>query len=182
MVNRTRKAIVESFNALIAEKPFAKITVDDICKGAEIGRSTFYRYFKDRYDVMNDNYKQLLDGYVYGGDIKNYRDLYFKLYTSGSSFLKDVSGSFKSSGVNSFEHFIYEYSYGTVEDITKMNRGGKGLSESEHMQLDVYCYGISFMYKKWIEGKYSLSADKAADLLYEMMPESLKHYWIVDQT
>ena len=31
---------------------------------------------------------------------------------------------------------------------------------------------------KWIEGKYDLSADEAADLLYGMMPETLSCYWV----
>ena len=49
----------------------------------------------------------------------------------------------------------------------------------KELQLDVFCYGICYMYRKWIEGKYELSADKAADLLYEMMPETLSCYWVV---
>lgn len=180
MSERTRRDIVEAYNRLIVEKRFDKITVDDIAREAMVSRSTFYRYFKDRYDVMNYNYKRLLDDRVYDGSITNYRDLYRELYLAGSTFLSKISGSFKSSGVNSFEHFIYMYSRETVVRITEMNRGGKGLTESENMQLDVFCYGISFMYRKWVEDRYALDPDTAADKLYEMMPETLKNYWIND--
>lgn len=45
------------------------------------------------------------------------------------------------------------------------------------MQIDVFCYGISYMYKKWTMGKYNITPARAADLLYEMMPETLKYYW-----
>ena len=62
--------------------------------------------------------------------------------------------------------------------ITTENRKGAGLTPQEELQLDVFCYGISYMYRKWIEGNYELSAEEAADLLYEMMPKSLSGYWV----
>ena len=34
------------------------------------------------------------------------------------------------------------------------------------------------MYRKWIEGKYELSVDEAADLLYGMMPTTLSGFWV----
>lgn len=66
------------------------------------------------------------------------------------------------------------------EDITKANRNGEGLTEQEDLQLDVFCYGISYMYKNWVLGRYPLSADQAADALFQMMPESVKYYWVTE--
>ena len=37
----------------LRKTPFSKITVDDICESAGIGRRSFYRYFKDKYDLLN---------------------------------------------------------------------------------------------------------------------------------
>lgn len=181
MPDRTRRDIVEAFNKLIVTRPFDQITIVEIAREAHVGKSTFYRYFSDRYDVMNYNYKKLLDQYVADENISNYRDLYYNLYLSGHDLLSKISGSFKSSGVNSFENFIYMYSRDTVVRITRMNRNGEGLSEAERMQLDVYCYGIAQMYRIWIAGKYDLDPSEAADKLYEMMPETLKHYWLVSE-
>lgn len=178
MPDRTRDDIVEAFNRLIKQKRFSDITVIGIAREAGVGKSTFYRYFKDRYDVMNYNYKRLLDGLLNDANVTNYRDCYYHLYRSGQEVLRQVYGSFKSTGVNSFEQFIFEYSRDTVVRITKANRGGQGLNEGEKMQLDVFCYGISYMYKHWIAGNYDLTADKAADLLFDIMPASLKFYWM----
>lgn len=41
-----RKSIVE----LLQEKPFHKISLTEVCKRAEINRTTFYKYYKDIYD------------------------------------------------------------------------------------------------------------------------------------
>ncbi|MBQ9837710.1 MAG: TetR/AcrR family transcriptional regulator, partial [Oscillospiraceae bacterium] len=75
MLNRTMTAIVSAFNRLIDRHDFQKISVDMIMKEASVSRSTFYRYFKDKYDVMNSNFKSLLDYYVAPERSGNYRDL-----------------------------------------------------------------------------------------------------------
>ena len=64
MLGRTMTAILDAFNRLIAEKDFQKISVEMIMNEAKVSRSTFYRYFKDKYEVMNANYKNVLDYYV----------------------------------------------------------------------------------------------------------------------
>ena len=178
MLKRTQKAIVDAFNRLISQKRFDDITVVDIVSEADVSKATFYRYFHDKYDVMNSNYKELLDEFMNLDDCSSYRDLYYRLYQAGATKLRDIKGTFGSSGVNSFETFIFTYSRQAVVRITRENREDKGLTPQEEMQLDVFCYGICYMYRKWIEGKYSLSADEAADLLYQMMPKTLSGYWV----
>lgn len=180
MLKRTQKAIVDAFNRLISRKRFDDITVADIITEADVSKATFYRYFHDKYDVMNSNYKELLDEFMSLEDCSSYRDLYYRLYQAGATKLRDIKGTFGSSGVNSFEAFIFTYSRQAVVEITCTNRGGAGLTPQEEMQLDVFCYGISYMYRKWIEGAYELSADEAADLLFGMMPETLRCYWVAE--
>lgn len=176
MVARTKMAIVDAFNALIADTSFNDITVQAIVEEAEVSKATFYRYFKDKYDVMNYNYKHILDDAVRLSTVQNYRDLYLRLYQLGETKLRAIRGAFRSTGVNSFERYIYEYSRSVVEEVTELNRGS-GLTQEEDLQLDVFCYGVSYMYKKWIRGQYDITPSAAADRLYEIMPPTLKGYW-----
>ena len=39
--------------SLLAEKPFEKITVGELCENAQYPRATFYNYFDDKYDLLN---------------------------------------------------------------------------------------------------------------------------------
>ena len=180
MVARTKMAIVDAFNVLIADTDFEDITIQAIVDEAEVSKATFYRYFKDKYDVMNYNYKHILDDAVRLSTVQNYRDLYLRLYQLGETKLRAIRGAFRSTGVNSFERYIYEYSKSVVEEVTRLNRDGAGLSREEALQLDVFCYGISYMYKKWITGQYDIAPSDAADRLYEIMPPTLKDYWFPD--
>lgn len=177
MVNRTTNAILSGFNRLIEEFDFHKISVEMIMKEAQVSRSTFYRYFKDKYDVMNANYKNILDYYIVPERSKNYRDLCYHLFTYGQQNLKVFKRALDSTGFNSLSNFIYEYSYKTALEITKANRNGEGFTPIEELQVDVFCNGICAVYKNMAEQRYKIAPSEAADALYEMMPESLKHYW-----
>lgn len=177
MPNRTKREIVSAFNRLIAKSEVERITTQMIAEEAEVSKATFYRYFKDKYDVLNYNYQHLLDESLQ--QCSNYRDLYALLYSFAREEWTGFTRAFNTTGVNSFENFVYRYSRSVVERITKENRKGAGLTEEEDLQLDVFCYGISLMYKKWTRGQYDLDPGIAADALYAIMPESLKYLWFV---
>lgn len=178
MPERTRTEIINAFNRLIKKREFDQITSLDLAKEAGISKATFYRYFKDKYDVMNYNYKYLLDNCL--KEATDYRDLFFRLYRGAETNWTHLHRAFNTTGINSFENYIYTYSMEVAETITKQNRGGKGYTPEEVLQVDVFCYGVSYMYKKWTLGKYELNADDAADLLYAMMPGTLKDYWFTE--
>ena len=48
----TKRVICDCFLELLKDQPIQKITVKAICEKADINRSTFYRYYKDAYDLM----------------------------------------------------------------------------------------------------------------------------------
>lgn len=50
-VKKTRKNIESAFIALLKEKDFHKITVQDILDRALINRSTFYKHYMDKYQL-----------------------------------------------------------------------------------------------------------------------------------
>ena len=49
----TLSVIQEAFFALLAEVGFAKMTVADICRRAEINRGTFYLHYEDKYALLD---------------------------------------------------------------------------------------------------------------------------------
>jgi len=66
-VQKTLKNLHEGFLSQIQEKPFSDIVVMDICKSALANRSTFYKYYADKYelrqqivdDVLTEFYNEL---------------------------------------------------------------------------------------------------------------------------
>src|SRR4051794_4639849 len=51
-VGRTRQLLSEALLALIQEKGFDAVTVQDVIDRANVGRSTFYSHFVDKEDLL----------------------------------------------------------------------------------------------------------------------------------
>lgn len=177
MKNHTKEDIVNAYNKLIRKYSMDKLTVEMIIKEAEISKATFYRHFIDKYDVMNYNYRKLLDHFARPGTCSSYLELYRYLFEYGRQNWKFLQNAFETIGMNSFGDFIASYSEDLVEEITRQNRKGEGLTAEEKLQMDVYTYGISIMYHKWIFDQYPLSSDQAAQALCDMMPKTLRDLW-----
>jgi AcrR family transcriptional regulator len=50
----TRRAFVDAFCSLYAHNPIEKITIQEITNKAGYNRSTFYQYFRDAYDLLEN--------------------------------------------------------------------------------------------------------------------------------
>ena len=51
-VQKTYKSLIDTFEDLLHEKEFEKISVTELCHAAMIGRPTFYTHFLDKYDFL----------------------------------------------------------------------------------------------------------------------------------
>jgi len=63
-VKRTRQLLVQAFEALLQEKGFEGMTVQDIADRATVNRATFYAHFEDKHALLdyvaNESFQQAL--------------------------------------------------------------------------------------------------------------------------
>lgn len=52
-VEKTEKALLDALFETLRTKEFNQITVQDLCDRAMVRRSTFYRHYSDKYDLLN---------------------------------------------------------------------------------------------------------------------------------
>jgi AcrR family transcriptional regulator len=60
-IQRTRQLLLDALVALILEKGYEDITVQDIIDRANVGRSTFYAHFQDKEDLFLSGFESLRD-------------------------------------------------------------------------------------------------------------------------
>ena len=166
--------IFNTFNKLIQIKAFDDISVLEICKEAHVSTSSFYRHYKDKYDVMNDNYKRILDQYMHSSQNHNYEDVFINLFNM-SKELHYLKNAFDYTGINSLGDFIYQYSYNTFIEMCKIKN--IQFEDKDLLLLDVFCGGASIMYQHYILGKFDLSPQQAGKILYQMFPDVFKISW-----
>ncbi len=61
-VRYTKMFLTESIIKLLKEKPLSRITVTELCKEAEINRSTYYTYYLDPYDQLEKLESEFING------------------------------------------------------------------------------------------------------------------------
>ena len=60
-VVKTLHQIDQALLTNLAEMPFDKITVDQLCQTAMVNRSTFYKYYKGKFDLMDQYLSRTLE-------------------------------------------------------------------------------------------------------------------------
>jgi len=64
-VHRTKNALRNAFQELINEKDYDQVTVEEITDRANLGRTTFYLHYKDKEDLLLENFIGLFDDMVH---------------------------------------------------------------------------------------------------------------------
>ena len=60
-VKMTKKLLKASLIELMKETPLHSITIKDICDGADVNRSTFYRHYETQFDLYDDIISDISD-------------------------------------------------------------------------------------------------------------------------
>ena len=63
---RTRQALHQALFALMRQKRYDAITVQDIIDQANVGRSTFYAHFVDKEDLASYSLEQIMEALIHG--------------------------------------------------------------------------------------------------------------------
>lgn len=97
-MNRTVRDFENALENLLKTKQFEKITVDQICEEALLHRSSFYRYFHDKYDLlehlMNNCIRQEMDS---AADEDQMIDLIANYINDNKEIYRHLSGNNSSS-------------------------------------------------------------------------------------
>lgn len=88
--NRTQKNIVNAFIALRAKKPIEKITIRELSELASINKTTFYRHYKDIYDLSDSIENAFISDVIQSISNKNH------LLRNGS--IQQIFNAFLSQG------------------------------------------------------------------------------------
>lgn len=58
-VRRSRRMLQEALRALILEKGYDKVTVQDVIDRADLGRATFYAHFRGKDDLLKSGFEEM---------------------------------------------------------------------------------------------------------------------------
>ncbi len=122
-VQRTKKALITTFSDLLETKSFENITIQDLCEKANVRRSTFYRHFNDKYDLLNHIVGKLIEYFrtlhLPEIDPKDPRQFFNKFMKDILLFISDNKAMVKSViSINIYSE-VYQILYNQIYAVVK---------------------------------------------------------------
>ena len=129
-MTHTMERIIAAGFELFETTPFDDITVEDILEKAYVSRGTFYRYFRDKYEVMYLYYSDFLHKNILAEfDGSNWAQLQEECYRFGSehkAFFNNVKNNENQDG---FWWYLTSVSIEIFRDIHCHNERRDTLTE-----------------------------------------------------
>ncbi|MTV19444.1 TetR/AcrR family transcriptional regulator [Staphylococcus delphini] len=169
---RMRQHIIAMMLELLNEKQFNAITIQMICERAEINRSTFYRYFEDKYDLLYHvslEISESVDNYAHS---EAQRPFFYNMLT----FMAENKKLFKNimttdNRVDIFGDLVKLVSRMMRDDAEQNVENNdpliRQIREAEHpiLMSDFYSSGLIEVLKQWLENDYQIDVEEMATTL-----------------
>lgn len=174
----TKQKIWNAFYDLCQTMPFKKITVEKIIEQSGISKATFYRHFKDKYDVLNYNSTAIAEHIIGERPCKNWRDFLGYMFEEIEKEKEYYRKAFLTSGQNAHFDFLLEYSMYIVRGNYMLYNGYDEISTEDEYTIAHYCNGCVASIEMWLNESSPMTVSQMADLFYDIMPERLREAWV----
>lgn len=170
---KTRYRLAQALKECMASTSLDNVTVTQIADACQVTRQTFYRNFRDKYDLINWYFdKLLLESFAQMGDGNT---IYEGLEKKFSFILQEqifFAGAFRSDDKNSLKEHDFELILQFYADLIREKTGRKP-SDEILFQLELYCRGSIYMTVEWVLSEKKESPSEMARLLVDAMPARL---------
>ena len=180
MKRKTAKEILaESFRELAETIPIDKITVKDIVYNCDYSPATFYRQFREKYDLIAYDYVQRTSEIIVNFGTEGYEWIHIltdcmRFFDENRMYMKNLL--LHTSGIDSFVRYFAD---ANIEHITKCVLKKSSMKELSHdleVYVRVYIFGTEQLTCGWLLGEFDRTAEQLAELFEKAVPEPLKGY------
>ena len=169
----TRYLFAQSIKDLMAKQSLDKMTVTDIVKHSGMTRQTFYRYFKDKYDLVNWYFEKLADkSFRQIGNSSTLREGLIKKFTFLLNDKIFFIQAFQSKDYNNVENYDYQCILEFYQNIIHKKIGP--IPDDIMFLLEMYCHGSITMTVQWAVSGMKKTPEDMADLLIAALPPQLE--------
>ena len=169
-ITKTHMALSKTLMDLLEKKRFPKITVNDICQGAMVSRSTFYMHFEDKYKLMLFCLQEERQRFDEAAQSMAPRDILHvvlsSVYERKKVFHNFFNAEIDMELFNMFRNFFHDF---VAEDLTKLEQQGMKLPGPIPPSAAYYASGLAGMTIWWIEHDFSIDIEEMAACQYNLL-------------
>lgn len=167
----TREHIAYVMRVLMESKPLNKITLKELLDTSGVSRTSFYRYYKDKYDVVTEIYKEEVKKLSQEHDIsESWNAEVMLLMYNNREFLQHA---FKEKEINSLWEYVVSLTRNDCIDAVKKKLAVEQLPDEYMASIDFYCAGCLYTIENWINDGWRESPDAIAKIMEENKPSRL---------
>lgn len=171
--------LADSFRELAETRSVDKITVRDITDNCGYSTATFYRQFKDKYDLIAWQYAQKVGGIMgrIGMDGCRWEQVLpdaAAWFDSDREYLSNLL--LHTSGHDSFIRYMAEINYEVLKKHILRVTGLESLDRETDMYVRTHCLGTVSLTCEWILGRYPVSPEELAAVYKNALPPPLHPY------
>ncbi len=140
MSNLTKKALLKAFGELIEEKPFNKITINDLTKRCGLNRMTFYYHFDNIYELMIWGLETQM--HEVSKDCVNYENWktgYLRIFDFALERKMYIKKIFQTIEQEHLEHYLNQIAERMVLAVIDDKIGDKKLDEDDRLFTAQIC-------------------------------------------
>lgn len=169
-VRMTKKLIKDAYLELLETNPSEKISVTDICRKADVNRSTFYMYYEDpitlRQDIENDLMEQIPVLSKMPSEITS-DEQFVAILESFFTYIKDNDRMFRVLITQSDNRVFNRRLIDAVlrKYHVESQSGNPLLAKYEYVFI---ISGVIGLLGAWMEGNYPISARKFSEMVLKM--------------
>lgn len=166
----TKTAMANSLKALMQEKSFQKISINDICAGCNMNRKSFYYHFKDKYDLLNWIFDTEFNDFVIrSSSLETWSlmlNLCYYLYENRKFYRKALA----IEGQNSFQSHLYDLLYNNFySELGDYFSEENGETPLDKIQVQFITDGVMCALERWLLSHNNMTADEFIDNLRSLV-------------
>lgn len=178
-----RDAILSAFIEMVESMPLEEVRVEELIRRSGVSKTTFYRFFRDKYDVMNAVYLDISKAITSSNtDLSQMhrfvREDFQIIYRHPRYFRRILD----FNGQNSFRETIRDYYRGNILRQVVERSGGEPLSARMLFEIDAYSETAAFIVIWWILNDCALPPEELASYSLDCIPLALRPYFNLPDT
>jgi AcrR family transcriptional regulator len=176
-IQRTYQFLSDALFELLLKKPFHQITVTDICKKAMVHRTTFYKHFEDKYQLL---------GMMFSDEKKNFeliqmqegeseKDYYGRIIRHMFEYASRYKEFFIQSIIRSKDDFIMQLLRTTISSylqqcysLAEQQSGSNNIVPIPIMS-EYYAGGAVALTVWWLENDMQIPIDEMVNYMIQLI-------------
>lgn len=182
MANHTIRIIMQSFEEMLIQMPFRKVTVSALVERCEISSNTFYYHFRDIYDLLDAwlalKEKKFIDMI---NIIENWSESLKRIMKAMQDNPKLIYHIYDSIPRDRLERFVFERTQDRFYEVAKKRVGDTPVSKDFVRNLGgFYCYSVLGFVLKFLWDHMEADVDKSVEQIKDVF-DGVTEYMIAKE-